>query len=131
MVKETPGFHRALLRSLQTGTDDAGAGTGSVYRPPPGAPRGLGTREQTREKYGSWTWTTAPLPSGHHAGQKREKLSPISLVLPGSSVGKKSAYNAGHTRDAGSIPMSGRSRGEGNGDPLPHSCLENSMDREA
>ena len=113
-------------------TDDTGAaGTGSVYRPPPGAPRELGTREQTQEQYGSWTRTTAPLPAGHHAGQEREKLSPISLVLPGSSVGKNSAYDAGHTRDAGSIPMSGRSRGEGSGDPLQDSCLENSMDRGA
>ena len=34
--------------------------------------------------------------------------------------------NAG---DMGSIPGSGRSLGEGNGDPLQHSCLENSMDR--
>ena len=33
--------------------------------------------------------------------------------------------------DAGSIPGSGRSPGEGNGNPLQYSCLENSMDREA
>ena len=39
-----------------------------------------------------------------------------------------SAYNAG---DLGSIPGSGRSPGEGNGDPLQYSCLENPMDREA
>ena len=36
-----------------------------------------------------------------------------------------SAYNAG---DLGSIPRSGRSRGEGNGNPLQYSCLEKSMD---
>ena len=34
-------------------------------------------------------------------------------------------------RDADSIPGSGRSPGEGNGNPLQHSCLENPMDREA
>jgi len=34
-------------------------------------------------------------------------------------------------RDAGSIPGSGRSPGEGNGNPLRYSCLENSMDRGA
>ena len=34
--------------------------------------------------------------------------------------------NAG---DPGSIPGSGRSPGEGNGNPLHYSCLENSMDR--
>ena len=39
--------------------------------------------------------------------------------------------NAGDTRDAGSIPGLGRSSGEGNGNPLQYSCLENSMDRGA
>ena len=34
-------------------------------------------------------------------------------------------------RDAGSTPGSGRSPGEGNGDPLQYSCLENPMDRGA
>ena len=38
----------------------------------------------------------------------------------------ESACNAG---DLGSIPGSGRSPGEGNGNPLQHSCLENPMDR--
>ena len=42
--------------------------------------------------------------------------------------GKESACNAG---DPGSIPASGRSPGEGNGNPLQYSCLENSMDRGA
>ena len=40
--------------------------------------------------------------------------------------GKASAHNAG---DLGSIPGSGRSPGEGNGNPLQYSCLENPMDR--
>ena len=39
--------------------------------------------------------------------------------------------NAGDIRDESSIPGSGRSPGEGNGDPLQHSCLENPMDRGA
>ena len=38
---------------------------------------------------------------------------------------------AGNTRDEGSIPVSGRSPGVGNGNPLQYSCLENSMDRGA
>ena len=46
--------------------------------------------------------------------------------FPGGSDGKASAYNA---RDLGSIPGSGRSSGEGNGNPLQYSCLENPMDR--
>ena len=41
---------------------------------------------------------------------------------------KASAYNAG---DLGSIPGPGRSPGEGNGNPLQYSCLENPMDGEA
>ena len=37
--------------------------------------------------------------------------------------------NAGDIRDRGLIPGSGRSPGEGNGNPLQYSCLENPMDR--
>ena len=44
----------------------------------------------------------------------------------GGSDGKESAFNVG---DLCSIPESGRSPEEGNGYPLEHSCLENSMDR--
>ena len=50
------------------------------------------------------------------------------MSFPGSSAGKESAYNA---RDPGSIPGLGRSPGEGNGNSLPYSCLENPMDRGA
>ena len=49
----------------------------------------------------------------------------INLNFPSGSDGKASAYNAG---DPGSIPGLGRSPGEGNGNPLQYSCLENSMD---
>ena len=48
--------------------------------------------------------------------------------FPGGSEGKMSACNVG---DLYLIPRSGRSPGEGNGNPLQHSCLENSMDRGA
>ena len=51
-----------------------------------------------------------------------------SRGFPGGSEGKASACNAG---DLGSIPGLGRSPGEGNGNPLQYSCLENPMDREA
>ena len=47
---------------------------------------------------------------------------------PGSSDSKAPAYNEG---DLGSIPGLGRPPGEGNGNPLQYSCLENPMDREA
>ena len=42
---------------------------------------------------------------------------------------KNPPANAGDIRDSGSIPESGISPGEGNGNPLQYSCLENSMDR--
>ena len=42
---------------------------------------------------------------------------------------KNPPANAGDTGDAGSIPKSGRSPGEGNGDPLQYSCMENPFDR--
>ena len=48
--------------------------------------------------------------------------------FPGGSNGKKSACNAG---DLSFIPGSGRLPGEGNGNPLQYSCLENPMDRGA
>ena len=48
--------------------------------------------------------------------------------FPGGSDSKVSACSAG---DPGSIPGSRRSPGEGNGNPLQHSCLENPMDRGA
>ena len=41
--------------------------------------------------------------------------------------GKESACNAGDAKGVGSIPGSGRSLREGNGNPLPYSCLENPM----
>ena len=51
--------------------------------------------------------------------------------FPGGSVVKNLPINVGDTGDAGSIPMSGRSPGGGNGNPLQYSCLENFMDRRA
>ena len=50
--------------------------------------------------------------------------------FPGGKVLKNPPANAGGTRDMGSIPGLGRSPGEGNGNPLQCSCLENFMDRE-
>ena len=49
----------------------------------------------------------------------------MCMGLPGGLLGKEYAFNA---RDLGSIPGSGSSPGEGNGNPLQYSCLENSMD---
>ena len=46
-------------------------------------------------------------------------------------MGKESACNAGDAGDQGLIPGSGRFPGEGNGNPLQYSCLDNLMDRGA
>ena len=51
----------------------------------------------------------------------------IPMHFPGGSDDKESACNAG---DLGLIPGSEKSPGEGNGNPLQYSCLENSMDKE-
>ena len=57
-----------------------------------------------------------------------EKADKNPSFMIGSSDGKESACNAG---DLGSIPGLGRSPGEGNGNPVQYSCLQNSMDRRA
>ena len=61
--------------------------------------------------------------------QEADKVAWNSHLLKSCDpVGKSSACNAG---DLGSIPGSGRSSGEGNGNQLQHSCLENPLDRGA
>ena len=60
---------------------------------------------------------------------KLPKKQNLEIVIysgnfPGGSGGKASTHNAG---DLGSIPGSGRSPGEGSGNPLQYSCLENPM----
>ena len=83
----------------------------------------------------------------NHKGSPRKRVGSLSLLqwifptqesnwgLPycrqilyqsGKPDGKESTCNEG---DPGSIPGSGRSPGEGNGNSLQYSCLENSMDR--
>jgi len=52
----------------------------------------------------------------------------VNIGFAGSSVGEETACSAG---DQILIPGSGRSRGEGNNNPLQYSCLENLMDRGA
>ena len=60
--------------------------------------------------------------------EPRKLQTPLTPGFPGGLEVKVSASNAG---DLGSIPESGRSPGEGNGNPLQYSCLENPMDGEA
>ena len=65
----------------------------------------------------SLTNDTAELGSSSHFGPSQA----FDSMFPGGSVGKESACNAG---DLGSVPGSGRSPGEGNGNPVQYSCLE-------
>ena len=73
-----------------------------------------------------------PLNSYFYISTPNDEQNIFILVLvldfPGDSDGKAYAYNAG---DPGSIPGLGRSSGEGNGNPLQYSCLDNPMDRGA
>ena len=66
------------------------------------------------------TVTVSCAKEGHHIN---------TLGSPGGSVVKNPPANARDTGDAGSIPESERSPGEGSGNPLRYSCLENPMDR--
>ena len=55
----------------------------------------------------------------------------LSEDFPGGTAVKNPLANAGEAGDSGSIHVSGRHPGVGNGNPFQYSCLENSMDREA
>ena len=52
----------------------------------------------------------------------------VGLGLPPKLSGKESTGSAGDARDTSLVPGSGRSPGEGNGNLLQYSCLENPMD---
>ena len=73
----------------------------------------------------------------HSEPERLLRRSPAPLLtlgialLPGGPEVKNLPASAGDVRDLGSVPGSGRSPGEGDGNPLQFSCLENSMDREA
>ena len=70
------------------------------------------------------------LSEGEQVGAQSTHHPPFSgfMSFPGGSDGKESACSAG---DPGLIPGSGRSTGEGNGNPLQYSPLQNPMDRGA
>ena len=74
--------------------------------------------------------SSGPDSSTCHLWTLLEITRPLSgaEVFSGGLVGKESACNVRHP---GSTPGSGRSPGEGNGNPLRYSCLENSTDRGA
>ena len=71
----------------------------------------------------------------HRVRHDWSDLAAVAALWPVASLGgtvvKNPPANAGNTRDSGLIPGLGRSPGEGNGNPLQYSCLENPMDRGA
>ena len=69
---------------------------------------------------GKWFFVVVVVVFKKGRGERKKRS-----CFPGGSDGKVSTYNAG---DPGSVPGSGRSPGEGNGNPLHYSCLENPMD---
>ena len=55
----------------------------------------------------------------------------VFLLCPGGASGKEPACQCRRLRDGSLIPGSGRSSGEGHGNPLQNSCLKNPLDRGA
>ena len=60
---------------------------------------------------------------------KIRMVTEVTRGFPGGAAAKNPPAKARDSRDAGSIPGSGNPSGEGNGNPLQYSCLENSMAR--
>ena len=85
----------------------------------------------------TWCWHRRPSHQPQHS-EKRDEWISVRMCrgettrqhqgFPHSSFSKESAC---YMADPGSIPGSGRSHGEGNGNALQYSCLENPMDRGA
>ena len=93
----------------------------------------MNTQDWSPLRWTSWISLQSKGPSRVFSNSTLQKHQFFSSQLffvdfPGGSDGKASVYNAG---DSGSIPGSGRSPGEGNGNPLQYYCLENRMDRGA
>ena len=84
-----------------------------------------GESQGQRSLVGCRLWGCTELDTTEATQQQQQH---IGRDFPGGSEGKESACNAG---DMGSIPRSGRSPGEGHGNPFQYSCLENPMDRGA
>ena len=95
-------------------------GAGPLCSQDPQMP-GLSTSRGRSESYPARRFLSDP--------REKEINSPTASQV--ARVAKNPPTNAGDIRHGGSIPGSGRSPGEGNGNPVQYSCLQNSMDREA
>ena len=100
----------------------------------------LGTYHVTGASPGIMTKTATSLQGKRESCQHRITAKCANALLkdqtsyggfPGGPLVKSPPASAGDAGDSGEIPGSGRSPGEGNGNPLQYSCLGNPMDRGA
>ena len=78
-----------------------------------------------------WQSDSYPLCHGSAYGKILNVLHRTNRDFPGGTSGKRTCLPMQETRNVSLIPGSGRCLGEGNGNPLQYSCLENPMDRGA
>ena len=106
-----------------------GEGQGSLACCSPWGYKELDTTEQLNNNIvpGGFPGSSAGSPGPSPLSRDRLQ-TPVFLGFLGGSDGKESTSNSG---DLGLIPGLGRSPGEGNGNSLQYSCLENPMDRGA
>ena len=119
-----PGHLTYLLRNLYAGqeaTVRTGHGTTGWFQIGKGVPQGCILSLCLLNLYAEYIMRNTGLDEAHVG----IKLESDMQGFPGGSEVEASASNAG---DLGSIPGSGRSPGEGNGNPLQYSCLENPLD---
>ena len=83
------------------------------------------------KKLDTTDWATNTLISHMHIHIHIYMYMCLYLVFSGATVIKNLPANAQDVGDTSSVPGSGRSLGEGNGNPFQYSCLENFMDRGA
>ena len=88
--------------------------------------------QSSKEYQGEIRKPSSPINTKKYTNDQCKEIQENSRMgkmdFPGGSDSKASLYNVG---DPGSIPGSGRSPEEGNGNPLQYYCLENPMDRGA
>ena len=92
--------------------------------------RQLSWHKQSRKRYLGKNWSLPGNRTGTAVRLIRDNYQVVRFLSVALTV-KNPLANTGDTGDMGSIPRSGRSPGEGNGDSLQYSCLENSMERGA
>ena len=92
---------------------------------------GISVGHQRKDKRWPFSRNQSPGESKTIHVTKKQQLHQFILPPGGFLGGSESKESACNIEDPGSIPGSGRSFGEENGNPLQYSCLENSMDRGA